>query len=56
MAQQEINPQDFIVAVIEQRNDALNKLASYMAVNVELEKKIKEIQDSDKTSDKQDIE
>ena len=56
MSKQEVNPQTFITVLIEQRNEALNKLASYMAVTKELEKKVKEIQSSDEANDKQDVE
>ena len=56
MSEQEINTQTYITVLIEQRNEALNKLASYMAVTKELEKKVKEIQSSDEANDKQDVE
>ena len=56
MSEQEINTQTYIAVLIEQRNEALNKLASYMAVTKELEKKVKAIQSSDEANDKQDVE
>ena len=56
MSEQEVNTQTYIAVLIEQRNEALNKLASYMAVTKELEKKVKAIQSSDKANDKQDVE
>jgi|GEM_PF-4425454 len=43
MSEQEINTQTYITVLIEQRNEALNKLASYMAVTKELEKKVMNI-------------
>ena len=51
MSNQEVNPQTFINVLIEQRNEALNKLASSAALNIELEQKIKNLQSVDENKE-----
>ncbi len=51
MSKQEVNPQTFITVLIEQRNEALNKLASSVALSIELEQKLKDLQSADENKD-----
>ena len=51
MSNQEVNPQTFITVLMEQRNEALNKLASSLALNIDLEQKLKELQSADENKD-----
>jgi hypothetical protein len=51
MNTQEVNPQNFITVLMEQRNEALNKLASSVALNMTLEQKLKELQSADENKD-----
>ena len=51
MSEQEVNTQTYIAVLIEQRNEALNKLASYTALNIELEQKVKNLQSVDENKD-----
>ncbi len=51
MSKQEVNPQTFITVLIEQRNEALNKLASSVALSIELEQKLKDLLCADESKD-----
>jgi|TARA_R110002020_G_scaffold54914_3_gene152729 hypothetical protein len=51
MSKQEVNPQTFISVLIEQRNEALNKLASSAAYVIELEQQLKELQNANENKD-----
>ena len=51
MSKQEVNPQTFISILMEQRNDALNKLASFAALNIELEQKLNNLESADENKD-----
>ena len=51
MSNQEVNPQTFISVLIEQRNEALNKLASSASYVIELEQKLQELQKVNENED-----
>ena len=51
MSNQEVNPQTFISVLIEQRNEALNNLASAASYVIELEQKLQELQKVNENED-----
>ena len=51
MSEQEINTQTYIAVLIEQRNEALNKLASSASYVIELEQKLQELQKVNENED-----
>jgi len=51
MSTQEINPKTLIAVLMEQRNDAFNKLASSAAYVIELEQQLKELQNANENKD-----
>lgn len=51
MSTQEINPKTLLAVLMEQRNDAFNKLASSAALNIELEQKIKSLESADENKE-----
>ena len=51
MSNQEVNPQTLISVLIEQRNEALNKLASSASYVIELEQKLQELQKVNENED-----
>ena len=56
MATKDINSQTIIEVLIEQRNDALNRLVRCTALNIELEKEIVILQRANETIDEQEVE
>ena len=51
MSKQELNSKTLISVLMEQRNDALNKLASFAALNIELEQKLNNLESADENKD-----
>ena len=56
MTTKDINSQTIIEVLIEQRNDALNRLVRCTALNIELEKEIDILQRANETTDEQEVE
>ena len=56
MTTKDINPQTIIEVLIEQRNDALNRLVRCTALNIELEKEIDILQRANETTNEQEVE
>lgn len=56
MVSTDINSQTIIEVLIEQRNDALNRLVRCTALNIELEKEIDILQRANETTDEQEVE
>jgi len=56
MVSTDINPQTIIEVLIEQRNDALNRLVRCTALNIELEKEIDILQRANETTNEQEVE
>lgn len=51
MSKQELNSKTLISVLMEQRNDALNKLASFVALNIELEQKLNNLESANENED-----
>tara|TARA_R110000765_G_scaffold412364_1_gene511993 strand:- start:309 stop:488 length:180 start_codon:yes stop_codon:yes gene_type:complete len=56
MVSTDINPQTIIEVLIEQRNDALNRLVRCTALNIELEKEIDILKRANETTNEQEVE
>ena len=56
MVSTDINSQTIIEVLIEQRNDALNRLVRCTALNIELEKEIDILQRANETTNEQEVE
>ena len=56
MTTKDINSQTIIEVLIEQRNDALNRLVRCTALNIELEKEIDILQRANETTNEQEVE